>query len=355
LRPSGTAPTAVTLTYRRPAGEVGSELVYRDQDLAVEAGEAAGWSFDADGATFRLVAEAREVRNTLCRAAGAPPRGLPFVANGTQVVTTALYVVDAFSGVPFGGNPAGVCLPPSKPNDAWMASVAAEVNLSETAFCWPEQDGWRLRWFTPAVEVPLCGHATLATAFVLWHEGRTPTQLPITFRTMSGDLTAASVDGHIELDFPAQTATPLDSQQRADAASALGVDVIAAVASDRQVLAEVRTEEEVRSAQPDPQAVGRLGGVGTILTAASSVSAVDYVLRYFAPNAGIQEDPVTGSAQCLAGPYWAQRTGRRQFTACQLSKRGGTLYVGVAGDRVSIAGEAVMVFSGSLREAAAAD
>jgi PhzF family phenazine biosynthesis protein len=270
-------------------------------------------------------------------------------------VTNALYVVDAFSSVPFGGNPAGVCLLANPPHQDWMAAVAAEVNLSETAFCWPEDRGWRLRWFTPALEVPLCGHATLATACVLWHEGRAPVGLPITFRTLSGELTATGVDKHIELDFPAQSATPLDRRRTAETASALGVDVVQAVASDRQVLAEVRTEAEVKSARPDSQAVSRLGGVGTILTAASGAGGADYVLRYFAPNAGIEEDPVTGSAQCLAGPYWAGRTGRRQFMARQVSKRGGTLYVGVGADRVSIAGEAVIVFAGALQQAASAD
>ena len=264
-------------------------------------------------------------------------------------MSTALYVVDAFTSVPFEGNPAGVCLPPTPPGTDWMAAVAAEVNLSETAFCWAEEGGWRLRWFTPTVEVPLCGHATLATAWVLWHEGRAPAGLPIAFQTLSGELTATSVDNRIELDFPAQTATPLDRQRTAQAASALGVAVVGAVASDRQVLAEVRTEDEVRGAHPDPAAIGRLGGVGTILTAASSRPGTDYVLRYFAPNAGIDEDPVTGSAQCLAGPYWARRTGRRQFVARQLSRRGGSLYVGVGSDRVTIAGQAVMVFSGALQ------
>jgi PhzF family phenazine biosynthesis protein len=267
-------------------------------------------------------------------------------------VSTPLYVVDAFSGVPFAGNPAGVCILEGPVAAGWMGAVAAEVNLSETAFCWPEAGGWRLRWFTPSVEVDLCGHATLAASCVLWQEGRAPVGTPIVFHTNSGDLTAVPVDSRIELDFPAQVATPLDTARAADLAGALGVDLVGSAASDKQILAEVRTPDEVVAARPDMSAVRRLGGVGVILTAADGGDGADYVLRYFAPNAGVVEDPVTGSAQCLAGPYWAARTGRHQLVARQVSTRGGTLYVGVSEERVAVAGGAVVVFSGVIRDVA---
>lgn len=288
-------------------------------------------------------------------------------------------VVDAFTDTPFTGNPAGVCLLDEEPPAAWMAAVAAEANLSETAFCWPERGGtepgvWRLRWFTPRVEVPLCGHATLATARVMLDTGRAQGGQPIAFETLSGRLTALAAGDTIQLDFPAQPPSPAGPDMEGRLARALGVEVTYAGASagassigtgpragapaaggGRRLMAVTAGAGAVRSARPDLAAVAALDYQGVILTSAGADAGAggdgaDYVMRYFAPNAGIPEDPVTGSAQCTAGPYWAERTGRRSLVARQVSARGGTLYVEVGGGRVAIAGHAVVSFTGHLTQ-----
>lgn len=262
-----------------------------------------------------------------------------------------LYQVDAFSSEPFSGNPAAVVLL-SKPADpSWMVNVAAEMNLAETAFLVPRadrvNDGYDLRWFTPAVEIDLCGHATLASAHVLWETGALDRGRVARFHTKSGLLTAAPTGELIELDFPA---TP---DQQADAPEgllpALGVTSAKYVGRSRfDYLVELDSEATIRSLDPDFTALRRLPVRGVIATSLASTNGWDFVSRFFAPGSGIDEDPVTGSAHCALTPYWSRRLGRTSFTARQVSKRGGTLRLELAGDRVKLRGSAVTVVRGTL-------
>lgn len=271
-----------------------------------------------------------------------------------------LFHVDAFTDRPFTGNPAAVCLPESAPSEPWMAAMAAEMNLAETAFCWPEAEAWRLRWFTPAVEVPLCGHATVATAHVMWEEGVVAPKEAIAFETLSGRLSARADGALIELDFPALPPTALERGGVAELSGLFATDVAYAGVeaggaagerrdrADTKALVELGSAGAVRDLRPDLAGIARLGYQGLVVTAPGDSEGVDYVLRFFAPNAGIPEDPVTGSAQCVAGPHWAARTGRQDLMAAQVSPRGGRLRVRVLGDRVAIAGHAVTVSRGRL-------
>lgn len=259
-----------------------------------------------------------------------------------------LYQVDAFADRPFGGNPAAVCLLPEPREAEWMQLVAREMNLSETAFLHPDAEtpgAWRLRWFTPAVEVELCGHATLASAHVLWETGRLGPEEPARFRTLSGLLTAERRDGAIELDFPARNAEPVPPPP--GLAEALGVEPRFVGKSRYDYLLEAPSEEAVRGAVPDHGLLRKLPVRGVILTAAGA-DPYDFVSRFFAPGAGVDEDPVTGSAHCTLGPYWARRLGRTSFLAWQASARGGAVRVRVEGERVKLAGKAVTVLSGRL-------
>lgn len=253
-----------------------------------------------------------------------------------------LLVVDAFTDAPFGGNPAGVCLLPEPRSEAWMQSLAREVHHSETAFLVEEADGWGLRWFTPETEVDLCGHATLASAHVLWEEGRLAPADEARFHTLSGLLTARREGGWIELDFPAEVGAETDPPE--DLVQGLGVTPQYTGRNRRDYLVEVASEETVRALAPDLRLLSRLEALGIIVTARAETDGVDYVCRFFAPRAGIDEDPVTGSAQCYLGPYWSERLGKESLVAHQASARGGTLRVRPVGDRVRIAGQAVTVF-----------
>lgn len=258
-----------------------------------------------------------------------------------------LYQVDAFTDRPFGGNPAAVCLLPEPRDAEWMQLVAREMNLSETAFLHPEEEGgWRLRWFTPAVEVELCGHATLASAHVLWEAGRLSPGEPARFHTLSGLLTAERRDDAIELDFPARNADGVEPPE--GLAEALGVTPRFVGKSRYDYLLEVASEEEVRAAVPDFGRLRALPVRGVILTAAASTAPYDFVSRFFAPGAGVDEDPVTGSAHCTLGPYWAARLGKSSFLAWQASARGGAVRVRVEGERVKLGGRAVTVLRGQL-------
>jgi PhzF family phenazine biosynthesis protein len=260
-----------------------------------------------------------------------------------------LYQVDAFTDRPFGGNPAAVCLLPEPREDEWMQLVAREMNLPETAFLHPtpqeKEGGWRLRWFTPAVEVELCGHATLASAHVLWESGRLAPDEPARFHTLSGLLTAERRDGLIELDFPSRTAAEVEPPE--GLADALGVAPTFVGKSRYDYLIEVATEEEVRGARPDHAHLRTLPVRGIILTAAGS-EPYDFISRFFAPGSGVDEDPVTGSAHCTLGPYWQARLGRSGFLAWQASARGGAVRVRVEGERVKLGGQAVTVLRGQL-------
>ena len=257
--------------------------------------------------------------------------------------------VDAFADRAFTGNPAAVCILPAPREEGWMRDVAAEMNLSETAFLHPEGDGWRLRWFTPEVEVDLCGHATLATAHVLWEGGHLPADAQARFHTRSGLLTARRAGEWIELDFPAKPL--LDAPPPEGLAEALGVAPVHVGRSHFDVLVEAASEDEVRELRPD---MGRLMAVearGVIVTARAVRGAeYDFVSRFFAPRVGVNEDPVTGSAHCVLAPYWAAKLGRDELVGYQASRRGGTVRVRSADDRVHLAGRAVTVLRGELAD-----
>jgi PhzF family phenazine biosynthesis protein len=257
-----------------------------------------------------------------------------------------IFVVDAFAAEPFRGNPAGVCPLESPPPDPWMRSVAAELKHSETAFLWPEAGGLRLRWFTPEAEVDLCGHATLATAHVLFSEGLADPAEAVRFSTRSGVLQAHRRDAGIELDFPATVPEPCAPPK--GLAEALGVAPEGTWLSRFDVLALLSDEGSVRDLAPDFRALRSMGVRGVIVTARAEGGRFDFVSRFFAPGVGIDEDPVTGSAHCALGPFWAGRLGRSEFTAFQASARGGVVGVRLEGDRVFLTGEAVTVLRGDL-------
>jgi PhzF family phenazine biosynthesis protein len=255
-----------------------------------------------------------------------------------------IFQVDAFTDQPFKGNPAAVCLLTEPQDDIWMQQVAREMNLSETAFLETMEDGFNLRWFTPAVEVDLCGHATLASAHVLWETKQLGHSELAKFHTKSGILTAEYNDNLIELNFPAlyeETAKATD-----ELIAALGVAPIYMAKFGPKFLIEVTSEAEVRELKPDFQALKALKERGVVITSVSSSHEYDFVSRYFAPWVGIDEDPVTGSNHCCLGPFWGKRLNKRQLTAYQASERGGILHLRLEEGRVCISGRAVTVLSG---------
>jgi PhzF family phenazine biosynthesis protein len=260
---------------------------------------------------------------------------------GTRIVQ-----VDAFTNQAFAGNPAGVCILPKAPSDAWMQNVAREMNVAETAFLVPNDDSYHLRWFTPAVEVKLCGHATLASAHVLWQDAYLAVGKQARFSTLSGTLTADQRGDWIEMDFPATR------EERADAPpgllEALGVKSAYVGRSKFDYLVQVDSEEIVRGLNPDHTVLKKLPVRGVIVTARSSAPDFDFVSRFFAPGSGIDEDPATGSAHCCLGPFWTKHLGKSEFTAFQASPRGAVLRVRVDGERVKLIGQAVTVLRGEL-------
>lgn len=260
--------------------------------------------------------------------------------------TVPYSVVDAFTATPFAGNPAAVVWLEARRDEAWLLAVAREMNLSETAFVLQREPGeYDLRWFTPSVEVPLCGHATLATAHVLWSEERLASDRGARFHTLSGALVAQRAEGWIELDFPA-----LPAERRAappELVAALNAQPIDSGKSAQDWLVELASEDAVRALQPDFARIAKLGGQGVIATARSH-GATDFVSRYFAPAVGIDEDPVTGAAHCTLTPWWAAKLGRARLTGFQASRRGGTVRVEARGARVTLAGQAVTIARGHL-------
>lgn len=258
-----------------------------------------------------------------------------------------IWVVDAFTREPFGGNPAAVCLPDRSVSDDWMIRVAAELNLSETAFLRRAAGDWELRWFTPTVEVDLCGHATLASAHVLWERGALPLDREAVFLTRrSGRLVCRRSGARIAMDFPARPAVP--AELPSGLAEALGCRVVWGGRTAYDYLLEVPDAATVRSLRPDPVALGRLPVRGVIVTAPGEDGDFDFVSRFFAPGAGVAEDPVTGSAHCSLGPYWAGKFGRTELRGWQASARGGEVGVRVWGDRVELLGDAVTIWRGTL-------
>ena len=255
-----------------------------------------------------------------------------------------IYQVDAFTEEPFKGNPAAVCLLDSYPAEKWMQDVASEMNLAETAFLVPLNDGYSLRWFTPNSEVDLCGHATLASAHILWEKGYLKQNEGASFYTKSGLLTAKINEGWIELNFPTTLEEIINAP--AELIEALDINPIYCGKNIFDYLIEVESEEIVRNIKPDFTKLLEVPMRGVIVTAKSV--EYDFISRFFAPEVGIFEDPVTGSAHCCLGPYWKKKLGKDKLIAYQASERGGVLKIQVQGERVLISGKAVTVMQGNL-------
>jgi PhzF family phenazine biosynthesis protein len=265
-----------------------------------------------------------------------------------------IFTVDAFTHRPFSGNPAAVCLlddAPELPDAGWMQAVAAEMNLSETAFLRRGRDGlaFDLRWFTPVVEVPLCGHATLASAHLLFEEGVLPADQPAEFDTLSGRLTARRTEAGIEMDFPLQPVSPLEDDAVPDALrEGLGVSLQHVSADSNRYVVELVDEATLRTLQPNLALLSTLMRA-VVVTCRAETPEFDFISRNFLPHRGIPEDPVTGGAHCSLADYWRSKLGKATFTAYQASRRGGALGVRIAGDRVILTGQAVTVLRGTLQ------
>jgi len=260
-----------------------------------------------------------------------------------------IYQVDSFTKRPFAGNPAGVCVVAQFPDAERMQNIASEMNLSETAFAVPDGPAGRyqLRWFTPAVEVDLCGHATLATAHILWEREDLDTAQTITFETLSGELkVSCSADGLIQMDFPAER--PAEIEPPPGLLQALGADPVFVGGNRMDIVVELRDEAAVRTIRPNLSLLEEIDVRGVMVTAAADMDA-DFVSRFFAPRSGVAEDPVTGSAHCCLGPYWATKFGKSILVGFQASRRGGFVHVQVKGDRVLLSGYAVTVMKAELQ------
>jgi PhzF family phenazine biosynthesis protein len=262
-----------------------------------------------------------------------------------------IFQVDAFTDSAFAGNPAAVCLLDRAADPRWMQQLAAEMNLAETAFIEPSEDGYLLRWFTPVVEVALCGHATLASSHVLFETGLAAAGEPIRFDSASGPLVARRDGKAIVLDFPATAA--VQEEPPPGLLDALGVTApVWTGRAPEDFMVVVAAEEEVTGLRPDVLKLATITLRGTIVTAPAARPGADFVSRFFAPAAGIPEDPVTGSAHCTLAPYWFGRLGRTELTGYQASPRGGTVRVRAAADRILLTGYAVTVLTGELAAAA---
>ena len=257
-----------------------------------------------------------------------------------------IYQVDAFTDQPFHGNPAGVCfLSAPRPNQ-WMQCVASEMNLSETAFLLQENGGYRLRWFTPAVEVDLCGHATLASAHILWETSRLGKDKMAQFYSRSGSLTARLEGNSIELNFPVKRLELVTIPE--ELSTLLGVTPVFVGKNQFDYLVEVESEEILRSLQPDMTRLSQIPVRGVIVTCAATTPGYDFISRFFAPRVGVPEDPVTGSAHCCLAPYWSEKLHKQSMLAYQASPRGGELRLRLEDDRVLISGQAVTILQGEL-------
>jgi len=259
-----------------------------------------------------------------------------------------IYQVDAFAAKPFKGNPACVCLMNSEKSEEWMQNVAMEMNLSETAFLTKSKDGFDLRWFTPTTEVDLCGHATLASAHIIWETGILPRDAQAKFYTKSGLLSAVKDGDWIEMNFPKvpqEECEPFDELYMG-----LGVRPSYVGRSNRDYLIEVESEEIVKGAKPDFEQLRAVDSDGFIITSVSQTTDYDFVSRFFAPRLGVNEDPVTGSAHCVLGPYWAEKLLKQELIGLQASKRTGVVKLKVQRVRINIIGKAVTVFKGDLLE-----
>ena len=255
--------------------------------------------------------------------------------------------VDAFTDRPFTGNPAAVCILPEPRDERWMQQVAEEMNLSETAFLYRKGEDFYLRWFTPTMEVDLCGHATLASAHLLWEEGHLKPERSARFHTKSGLLVAERKGAWIEMNFPAEPEAAATAPP--DLIRALGVAPKYVGKNRLDYLVEVDSEETVRKIKPDFALLRTVPARGVMVTGPPSSPEYDFVSRFFGPAAGIDEDPVTGSAHCCLGPYWKRRLNKNEFVAYQASARGGVVRVRVANDRVILSGQAVTMLRGELK------
>jgi len=257
-----------------------------------------------------------------------------------------MFQVDAFTDKPFAGNPAAVCMLTEARDAGWMQKVAAEMNLAETAFLLKQENMFTLRWFTPTIEVDLCGHATLASAHVLWEAAYLRPDQPARFSTRSGHLTCERKGAWIEMDFPAEpeekTSPPPGLEK------ALGITASYVGKNRFDYLVEVDSEETVRKLKPNFGLLEEIPTRGIIVTSRASSPGYDFVSRFFAPRAGIPEDPVTGSSHCCLGPFWKTRLHKNEFVAYQASARGGVVRIRLGGNRVSLGGQAVTVFRGEL-------
>jgi PhzF family phenazine biosynthesis protein len=263
-----------------------------------------------------------------------------------------IWQVDAFTDVPFGGNPAAICIVPEYPGDAWMQQLAGEINLSETAFLVPLADPaeYQLRWFTPNVEVDLCGHATLAAAHVLWEQRRVAEDVAIRFQTRSGELVCSRDGAGITLDFPAGTSTTLDDfELKSQLLTALGIQQAEVLRTPFDMLVAVDSREIVIGLQPDFSSLAAIPTRGVIVTAVEEKAEIDFVSRFFAPQCGIEEDPVTGSAHCCLAPYWAKRLGTNILVGHQVSRRGGVVRCEVLDERVRLTGNAFTILESRLK------
>ncbi len=257
-----------------------------------------------------------------------------------------IFQVDAFSEKPFSGNPAAVCILEEEKDDGWLRSMAAEMNLSETAYLWKLESGYRLRWFTPTEEVDLCGHATLASAHILWETGRLNVENCAEFSTLSGTLKAKKKADWIELDFPSEVEEPSEVPPELTEALKVSPQYYGKNRMDGIVL--LKSENEVLNLRPDFETLSKVEVRGIIVTAPSSSKDFDFVSRFFAPRFGINEDPVTGSAHCCLGPFWGNRLGKIELKARQLSSRGGVVRMVLKKNRTILSGRATTIFNGEL-------
>ena len=265
---------------------------------------------------------------------------------GLSVAGVRIAQVDAFTSEPFAGNPAAVCVLPEPRDERWMQAVAREMNVPATTFLVERADGFELRWFTATVELELCGHGTLASAHILWEQGHLKPAEPARFHTRSGLLTATREREWIELDFPAEPEVPATAP--ADLARALGVTPKYVGRNRLDYLVELQSEEAVRTLTPDLRSLEMITTRGIAVTSVAGSAEYDFVSRLFAPAAGIDEDPVTGSAHCCLGPFWQRRLGKDELVGYQASSRGGRVRVRPLGERVRLGGQAVTVLRGEL-------
>ena len=257
-----------------------------------------------------------------------------------------IFQIDAFTDRAFTGNPAAVCVLEKEALEQWMQNVASEMNLSETAFLYKVEDGYNLRWFTPTVEVDLCGHATLASAHLLWEMGYLEYNQEARFYTRSGLLSASKKGDLVELDFPSlpELRAPIPHGLE----EGLGINPLYVGKSRFDYLVEVDSEEIIRNLEPNFNLLKEIPARGIIVTSNSESKEYDFVSRFFAPGSGIDEDPVTGSAHCCLGPFWQKRLGKSRLKGYQASERGGVVHVSLNGDRAVLGGNAVIVFRGEI-------